>query len=1840
MSSPETRTRRTSREGHDDKSAPLVSARSEKLSRRATRFGKERRLATTTKALSPAPSPGAGGTGTGSSNNANNHNDNPVNVDEVSSPSRTFQVRTERGGKRLMSEDEVSSLVHSALLRARQATSSFSPRARSSRPFAAERMSPASNASSASPTKAGGGGGGGSLGDGHENQRSVTSSPSYSSSRPPPYASSSSISPRNKQRASLSASGLYVPRDEEIQTQASLSRRSSGRSAAASPSYHSARTSKSRTPHSRGDDSIDSFGDFHTPSGIDGDRNRHSRQGDVELDFGSCNLSSANLSMTSTDEGMEIEEVGSGVGPSISSVNSSEAIIRRVEEEIANARRAAQEANRRLAGVSANLKEAGGAPATDASTSFDGKESESGGAANYGSTTKGHYGGSTSSIQREAREPPPFLSAAALLAMDDDDGHPEALFDSAMNVIGEEFDMSSSIDAGFDREEDADRIMTKLECYAENNESSDDETSAEDMKWLAELGADTTLETTLGSADQLRLIAAPNIDSSVECSLEPPYSPDAPDDEKRWKKPTGREGRAFGARPIHGVTGKAPASRDKDMLILSASEEIDKLLKDNDSFGEAPDPCLEWNSQTTEPRLRSIDGGVATPGDLAQEKDDDSTNSEVKVATSSDHHDEDDNRVEESEEHEEGAFTKTSIDEIVGGVQETSIDNGHPSETEDKTLEPVEAEADEETQISADEGDTTMWYLINDSMEEKKSDDSLHLPIPFEDDAPLDESMAGTEAPVAAENLEGPVVETSADDILHLCAEPGIREADEGLAEEVVGARDSDPSVGDVDSDELIPQPVAIDDDGATADEEANEKSGASIEVQANAGIEVRNEQDCNHEPLIPFSTDLLKSERMHDGSSEAATQDGAHDIEIDLRNDNVDVTPDDAGKDAILGQEDKAAHTSETDGTENAPTTEATEAQEAGNLEQVDSENCDVGNQKEKTDPQDECEPLDGKGDEDEESADDEEDDSQQSVEKQQIESERDDLEEEHYGLDEELPEEPGSQEFDSDKKSFDPPSFTYQVISPGSDDAVATARAPLPQDDSGDESDDIQLKQTLTFEIVLPDEVHEGIEIVSEPFGDVVNASSRTNESASDAGSETDTTSTASNENEDDVIEESEEGCRDSAEIEMPEQRERENEKKSVDESHPTDDAWTKSSTRNNDEPVEHEMEQAAGPEETPTGSAAQGPHDDQTELGEVEAESAFDGLDGEADNNSVRVGDNSSNIAEREVLSKADEERKEPRREERSTAVTSNTEAVQDKSVAEVPEERSDENAHVCPSAMHEGVTPLAGKQTIQIPPSPNNSVCTIQTPVVASSPRRAASPVPSPRRVALVENRRALQSRADEARKAMCGEPGGTHALPDPAKDIVSRAKKVKFKQMYPVPPQMKRLRHPSEIIMEHRTEAAEEKLFYSKPKKDLKELLEAATGPSFPRRSNACGALKVLSTQKKNKLTLVRTLGFLDAIVFAISDNFSAADSEAGVAARTRAASVVVNVAEMKDNRYHVFSHRGLADSLVKCMVEDEGEGRAAACAALATLAKTAQCRDSMASTENLVDVLAIIMKGDEPSMYKRRRQSSSRGKKQDSPGEDDGTQTRTNSFDSSSSSDNTSVGRESPSSQVVEARKRARLNACAALLHLSKECSVSPRLCASGTLLSCLVATSTEFDNAMHTKVLEIFCNLTRFLHNNVTLVKYPGLVDSLIANGKLKNDDDRMWSMRSLQNLSTEPTAKSILANRTVLELLSVNMMRHQEEEQRAATAAIYNLSTEPGAVVPLTNTRNVVATLVHVAHSPTSSSDVRLMACDTLATLGLWLQTLAGAGTVPDGVNPVPLPTYVTSGWNRWEA
>jgi hypothetical protein len=71
-------------------------------------------------------------------------------------------------------------------------------------------------------------------------------------------------------------------------------------------------------------------------------------------------------------------------------------------------------------------------------------------------------------------------------------------------------------------------------------------------------------------------------------------------------------------------------------------------------------------------------------------------------------------------------------------------------------------------------------------------------------------------------------------------------------------------------------------------------------------------------------------------------------------------------------------------------------------------------------------------------------------------------------------------------------------------------------------------------------------------------------------------------------------------------------------------------------------------------------------------------------------------------------------------------------------------------------------------------------------------------------------------------------------------------------------------------------------------------------------------------------------------------------------------------------------------------------------------------------------------------------------------------------------------------------------------------------------------------------------------------------LVETLLKCGKSKVVADRVWALRSFQNMAADSSSKVILANSKILTLLSICAMR-KNEEQEAAVAAIYNLSTEP---------------------------------------------------------------------------
>ena len=240
-------------------------------------------------------------------------------------------------------------------------------------------------------------------------------------------------------------------------------------------------------------------------------------------------------------------------------------------------------------------------------------------------------------------------------------------------------------------------------------------------------------------------------------------------------------------------------------------------------------------------------------------------------------------------------------------------------------------------------------------------------------------------------------------------------------------------------------------------------------------------------------------------------------------------------------------------------------------------------------------------------------------------------------------------------------------------------------------------------------------------------------------------------------------------------------------------------------------------------------------------------------------------------------------------------------------------------------------------------------------------------------------------------------------------------------------------------------------------------------------------------------------------------------------------------------------------------------------------------------------------------------------------------------------SDNNGSGhgmREQNLGKYEEFLGKSRMSACAALLHLSKHCPVSPILCEHEIFVENTLVVGEKFNDPIHTRCLELICMVTRFPGNNAALARRDGVIDTLLRCAKSKTDEDRNWALLALQNLTSEASNKIPMAETSILKQLRVSSLRYDNTaEQIAALSALVNISTEPSTIVPLSSAPNVVATLITLAHSSESSKDVCDLACGCLTNMGLWLQNLACTGTVPEGMPNVPLPTHTSSGWRRWE-
>lgn len=215
---------------------------------------------------------------------------------------------------------------------------------------------------------------------------------------------------------------------------------------------------------------------------------------------------------------------------------------------------------------------------------------------------------------------------------------------------------------------------------------------------------------------------------------------------------------------------------------------------------------------------------------------------------------------------------------------------------------------------------------------------------------------------------------------------------------------------------------------------------------------------------------------------------------------------------------------------------------------------------------------------------------------------------------------------------------------------------------------------------------------------------------------------------------------------------------------------------------------------------------------------------------------------------------------------------------------------------------------------------------------------------------------------------------THTIPK--REPPRQHRQVVFRHPYPLPPPPILPRPDATIISENDVPPKALSYKISEPDSDLLALIHAATDESLVRRSNACGALKVLASKDNNRAKMCRTRGLLEALLTASKDD--AVDSDA-LDARTRAVTTLLYLSEPKDNRLLVCRHLHMLEILVKVIDEDTGEARLRACCCLATLAKTPQNRSLICDTAKLPGVLsgllaenAVVKKEDEDKFELKR----------------------------------------------------------------------------------------------------------------------------------------------------------------------------------------------------------------------------------------------------------------------------
>jgi hypothetical protein len=470
-----------------------------------------------------------------------------------------------------------------------------------------------------------------------------------------------------------------------------------------------------------------------------------------------------------------------------------------------------------------------------------------------------------------------------------------------------------------------------------------------------------------------------------------------------------------------------------------------------------------------------------------------------------------------------------------------------------------------------------------------------------------------------------------------------------------------------------------------------------------------------------------------------------------------------------------------------------------------------------------------------------------------------------------------------------------------------------------------------------------------------------------------------------------------------------------------------------------------------------------------------------------------------------------------------------------------------------------------------------------------------------------------------------------------------------------------------------------------PTVTLKDLLLAIATPDdhskmdlgyMVRRKNACGALKVMTNQPAKRIGICWTVGVLSALTSVLTNStqdgvaITFADKRIRVeyeAARNRAIAVLVNLAIPKENRMPMFHANGLLQALLLIIMDDKGGARRGCTSILAYLAKSQENRLLMTQIPGFFDALVPILRPLPPRVEHRSITSFNSAKKiyswdKGSYGTSSVVDMASRDKQSRSEDDSDRTPKVTASQSPIELSgydetadkelRATRQNVFALLSHLGKEKDNAYRLARDSSLLRTIVQIVDFEESQAHTCAVKFLANLSRHrLNTKLMVFQERTVIMALVRATYSPIEETRLFACYALQNLTHDQSCRQELASVDGLVTTLCCRCRYAdaEDERLAAISALKNLCDEPANLIPLTNTPECIATLMHLAHGREDgvTEMMQYCACDALATLSHWLRKIATSGKALDdvqrGIPPESetslfVPTLRVVTWNQW--